>query len=177
MKKMLPVSLLLLAVIGCGQFGKNSSIANTDQSAASPTPKPKVKVADFPSLFGKSVADIKKQVEGEVDFETADVVNFKVPQGFLNFDTRASVSKEISFRLRDNTSGDNLDMYAKTPQELADFVGIDLKGKAPNADSSDSFLDYDDVFGGQPVEITFSKDKTSSGQDKFTYLTVRSKKK
>lgn len=177
MKRILPFSMLVLAVVGCGLFGKTLSPVNTNLVTASPTPKTKVKVADFPSLFGKSVAEIKKQVNEEVDYESASTVKFNIPQGYLNFDTRASVDKEMSFRLADNASGNYYDVYAETPQELADFVGIDLKGKAPNSDSSDSYIGYDDLFSGQPVEITFSKEKTSSGKDKFNYLTVRSRKK
>jgi hypothetical protein len=178
MKTVLSVGVLLLAVMGCGLIGRNSTSESTNKATqASPTPKIKVKVADFPSLFGKSVADVKKQVNGKIDYESPSTIKFEIPQGYLNFDTRASVSKEISFRLSDNASGEYLDIYAESPQELADFVGIDLKGKSPNADSSDSFVRYDDLFGGQPVEITFSKEKTSSGKDKFNYLTVRMRQK
>ena len=147
----------MLVVLGCGRFQSSTSTLNTNQQIApTPTPLP-VKAVDLPAIFGKSVAEVKNMVNGKITYESADTINYELPQGNLSIDTRKSVNKMIMFHLADNASGSNYLISARTPQELANFVGINVSGKTPTSDN-DTFLSYEDNFNGSPVEITVMKE-------------------
>lgn len=174
-RSLLPFLILLTFAAGCGWLRPDARSAGPGRPTPSPTAQPIVKVVDVPVIFGKSIDDVKKTVVGgKITYESKDTISYQFPQGNLSVDTRASAGKTLHFNLRDNASGKFYDFAAKTPQQVANFAGIDVSGKTPSS-SNDTAVTYEDVYSGTPVEIVFVR--KGSGEDKFDSLMVMMKRK
>lgn len=169
----LPFLILLFFALACGRFQIGGGRPTSTPPSPSPTPQV-VKVFDVPAIYGKSVEEVKKTVTGgKITYESKENINYEFPQGNLSIDTRASTSKTLYFYLKDNFSGKFYDFVADSPQQVANFAGIDLSGKTRS--SSEAMVTYEDRFNGVPVEIVFTR--REPGKDKFDSLTVSLKRK
>ena len=174
-KSILPVLILLVFTVGCGLFQRGTRSNEEGQPTPSPTTQTIVKVVDVPAIYGKSVADAKKFITGgKITYESKDTISYQFPQGNLSIDSRAAAGKTLHFYLKDNASGKFYDFAADTPQQVANFVGIDVAGKTPSS-SNDTAVTYEDLYNGIPVQIVFVR--KGSGNEKFDSLMVSLKRK
>jgi hypothetical protein len=168
-RSIIPFLILLMFGLGCGLFMPRPRSTALVEPSPTPTP-PIVKVVDVPAIYGKSVAEVKKAVTGgKITYESKDSIRYEFPQGRLSVDARVSTGKSLYYGLADNFSGRSYDFVADSPQQLANFAGIDLSANTLVSSTEGSVI-YGARFNGVPVEIVFVR--REPGKDKFDNLMV-----
>ena len=132
MKKKLLVIALSLAILSCNTMPTNSP--SSVKATSSPSPVLPKKLVDVPSLIGKTPEEVISiiGITPEKTFPWADTNSMGDLRHTYEFkDIKESVSVDFRNGKFERFHLTFLRFSFKTPEELADLFGVDLRGKTP----------------------------------------------
>lgn len=165
MTRSIPLLIIVAVVLGCNLF---RGTTNTNSGPANTAPERAKKLVDIPSLIGKPLDEVKKEL-GEPAQKISDTIHkWKFDQGGPRGDLtlycdyrKPSKVERIGFSMETIYAEGYAFSGFPTYDKLGDTVGIDVRGKTPKSsdESETGSVKFEkiDLNGKNVDEIEFKK--------------------